>query len=118
MSRELRAEAHWRRHEREALDRKREEFARDLRAVATTAEGRRFLGWLLERANLFRNDYLPGTAGAYAAGQRAAALELWERLRGALPRDAFMAIALPEEADAGDGDEAREEPYDEPEPFF
>lgn len=96
MSEELRNETRQRRRERELLAQKREEFARDLRAVATNAEGRRFLGWLLERGGIFRADYLPGVAGAYAAGKKAVALELWDRLRTDLPQETFVAIALPE----------------------
>lgn len=96
MSRELRDEARQRRRERELLERKREEFAGDLRAIAVTVEGRRFLRWLLEQGDIFRGGYQPGESGAYAAGKKAAALDLLDRLRRSLPHDAFTAIVLPE----------------------
>lgn len=96
MSRELRREAWERRRERELLDEKRKEFALDLRAVAGSAEGRRFLRWLLAEGNLLCVDYQPGLAGAYAAGKKAAALAVADHLRRTATRDVFLDIVFPE----------------------
>lgn len=95
MSRELRREANERKRERELLDKKQEELAADIRALADSAEGRRIFHWLLEQGNIFRGDYEPGVRGAYAAGKKAAALELWHKLQECLARTDFIAIALP-----------------------
>ncbi|MDR1744880.1 MAG: hypothetical protein LBS30_03910 [Planctomycetota bacterium] len=97
MSIELREEARRREAEQEALRKNREQFALDVRAVASRPEGRRLLGRLLARGGIFRSDCWPGAAGAYQAGRKASALELWRTLRECLPRDQFVAIALEEE---------------------
>ncbi len=97
MSIELREEAGRREAEQEALRRRREQFALDVGAVASRPEGARLLGRLLAGGGIFRSDYQPGEAGAYQAGKKASALELWRTLRECLPRDRFIAIALEEE---------------------
>lgn len=97
MSIELRRQEQERRLERELLDKKQEEFAIDLRAVAQTSEGKRLLAWMVGQGNIFRDDYAPGDAGAYAAGKKAAALALARLLREALARDAFLAVVVPED---------------------
>lgn len=94
MSIELREEARRREAEQEAVRKEREEFALDAGAVAARPEGARLLARLLAWGGIFRPEYEPGVAGAYRAGRKASALELWNVLREVLPRDRFVAIAL------------------------
>lgn len=94
MSMELREEARRREREQREIRESRERLALDIRSVASRPEGARLLAWLVGLGGIFRADYLPGPDGAYAAGKKAAALDLWHLLREALPRDAFVAIAL------------------------
>ena len=100
MSIELRHEARMRELEHERLRRERQQLGLDLRSLAELPEGVRFFSWLLRREDIFRDDYLPGTAGAYRAGRKAGAVELWRLLRLHLPREKFMDLLL------GDGDQA------------
>lgn len=98
MSREIREEARRREEERQAVERRREEFGADLRAIAARPEGQRFLRWLLDRGGMFAEDWTPdATAAAFAAGKKASAVSLWNLLRRHLPRAAFVEVALPGE---------------------
>lgn len=102
MSMELRLEARQRERERELLRKREAEFAVRLRALASREDGKRFLRWLLEQGNIFSPDYLPGAAGAYQAGKKATALNLWRLLRDALDPAAFAEIALDGEPELPD----------------
>lgn len=94
MTQELRDEARRREEEREALAKQREEFARDVRALAALPEGGRFFRWLLEQGDIFAEDYLPGPMGAYRAGRKAMSVRLWRTLRDLLPEADFVRIAV------------------------
>ena len=94
MTIELREEARRREREREAIDKRRAEFIRDLRAIASIPEGVRLFRWLLEQGKIFDSGYIPGQAGAYQAGKRAQALHLWRLLRENIPLETFTAIIL------------------------
>lgn len=100
MSIELREEARRREEEKAALASKRELFAGDLRILSRLPEGRRVFRWLLEQGDLFSEEYLPGSLGAYRAGVKAASLRLWRVLREHLPAESFIAIAFEPEIEA------------------
>ncbi len=112
MSMELREDARRREQEITARREERERRARDLRAVAALPEGARLLRRLLRDGGIFRPDYLPGIPGAYRAGKKAAALDLWRDLRDCLPAEIFIDIALA--ADAAPGDHAAASPGRDP----
>lgn len=102
MSMELREEARRREREREAAIREREEFARDLRALALRPEGRRLFRWVLRQGDVFREDCPSEPSGVFAAGRRSLALRLWRHLEENLDRRTFVDVVWP--APAGDGD--------------
>lgn len=91
---ELREEARRREREGERIRRGRERLALDLRAVASRPEGARVFRWLLRRGDIFNPVFQPGAGGAYYAGKKAAALELWQLLGGVLERGAFVELAF------------------------
>lgn len=101
MTQELREEARRREREQEETAKRREQFTRDIRFVASFPEGRRFLRWLIERGGIFAEDYQPGPLGAFRAGLRTASIRLWEILRTALPKNEFVRIVLDEEHGEG-----------------
>lgn len=101
MTIELREEARRREEERERIERNKEMFARDLRSIASWAEGRRVFRWLLDQGDIFRADYQPGKLGAFQAGRRAAALRLWHTLREHLNPTVFQAIAFQNKEENG-----------------
>ena len=92
MSMELREEAMKREEERQALIRRREEFLRDVKFLATCPEGKRFFRWLIDQGNIFAEDYQPGYMGAYRAGMRAMSLRLWRILEETLSEVDFIAV--------------------------
>lgn len=94
MTMELRREAALREEERLALRRKELDFARDVRLVAGSPEGRRLLRRLLEDADIFNPSWTPGEPGAYQAGKKAQGLSLWRILRKALPDAASLELLL------------------------
>lgn len=100
MSWELREEARKREEEKERLRRRREEFSRDLCALAALPEGRRFFRWLIDQGNLFAEDWQPGPMGGYQAGLKALSLRLWKRLEETLPPRLFLSIILKEKENA------------------
>lgn len=101
MTIELREEARRREEERERIEMNKEMFARDLRGIASWAEGRRIFRWLLDQGDIFRADYQPGKFGAFQAGRRAAALRLWHTLREHLNPAVFQAIAFQDNEENG-----------------
>ncbi len=94
MSWEIRQEREKREREMEAFRKKREEFGRDLKTVARLPEGERLLERLLDYGQIFANVRRSGEDAAYAAGKKAAALELWHTLRLNLEPESFIRIAL------------------------
>ncbi len=94
MSWELRQEREKREREMAAFRQKREEFGRDLKTVARLPEGERLLEHLLDYGQIFANVRRSGEDAAYAAGKKAAALELWHTLRLNLEPESFIRIAL------------------------
>ncbi len=100
MTMELRREAASREEERLALRRKEVEFARDVRAVALSPEGGRLLRRIFADADLFEPSWTPGEAGAYRAGRRALALELWSVVRAAVPRGEAVNLLMAEKGES------------------
>lgn len=94
MTQELREEARRREEERETVAKRREEFVRDLRLLASQTEGRRFLRWLIDQGDIFAEDYQPGDLGAYRAGVKALPLRLWRLLADTLSEDDFASVVL------------------------
>ncbi len=94
MSWEIRQEREKRERELETFRRKREEFGRDLKCIAGTAEGERLFQRLIDYGQIFANVRRSGEDAAYAAGKKAAALELWHTLRLNLEPESFIRIAL------------------------
>lgn len=102
MTMELRREAAAREEERLAVRRREEEFARDARSVAASPEGRRFLRRIFADADLFNPSWTPGEDGAYRAGRRARALELWRVVRPALPFAEAVELLMEKKGESND----------------
>jgi hypothetical protein len=82
--------------ERAELDIKSRQEASDIRAVAATPEGRRFLRWLVNHGGIFSGDFSPSSNNAFNDGRRSVSVAVWNRLREHAERKDFIEICMGE----------------------
>lgn len=96
MSLELRRQQRQQEEERRHIEQKQQELASDLKTIAAQPEGKRILRRLLENGDIFSPDWTPGEPGAFIAGKKAQALELWRLLRNCLDPHDCLDLVTPQ----------------------